>query len=187
MLRFQSHWPWRSRCWTTLMTYPTYCWENRELLHKYYVEIAKERMHLNDYHLIEHHKALLPTLENDKDDESKIDVGVDVDKEDWRVELLFRYYMLFLLSQIITLAKILLTPRNTNQNTDRQVPVWYINTITGQAANKNDTALVLYIIWVGLCISLWARSQKFGNHLLQVKCLLFVHNNLRTDQFDTPN
>jgi hypothetical protein len=46
------------------------------------VEIAKERMHLNDYHLIEHHKALLPTLENDKDDESKIDVGVDVDKED---------------------------------------------------------------------------------------------------------
>jgi hypothetical protein len=37
------------------------------------------------------------------------------------------------------------------------------------------------------CISLWARSQKFGNHLLQVKCLLFAHNNLRTDQFDTPN
>ncbi len=28
---------------------------------------------------------------------------------------------------------------------------------------------------------------KFGNHLLQVKCLLFAHNNLRTDQFDTPN
>ncbi len=35
-------------------------------------------------------------------------------------------------------------------------------------------------------ISLWARSRKFGNHLLQVKYLLFAHNNLRTDQFDTP-
>jgi hypothetical protein len=34
---------------------------------------------------------------------------------------------------------------------------------------------------------LWARSRKFGNHLLQVKCLLFAHNNSRTDQFDTPN
>ena len=48
-----------------------YCQENRELLHKYYAEIAKERMHPDDYHLIEHHKALLPTFENDKDDESK--------------------------------------------------------------------------------------------------------------------
>ncbi len=46
-----------------------YCRENRELLLKYYTEIAKERMHPDDYHLIEHHKALLPTLENDKDDE----------------------------------------------------------------------------------------------------------------------
>ena len=45
-------------------------------------EIAKERMHPNDYHLIEHHKALLPTFENDKDDISKIDVGVDVDKKE---------------------------------------------------------------------------------------------------------
>jgi hypothetical protein len=59
-----------------------YCQENRELLHKYYVEIAKERMHPNDYHLIDHHKALLPTFENDKDDESKNDVGVDVDEEE---------------------------------------------------------------------------------------------------------
>ena len=59
-----------------------YCKENRELLHKYYAEIAKERMHPDDYHLIEHHKALLPTFENDKDDESKIDVGVDVDGEE---------------------------------------------------------------------------------------------------------
>jgi hypothetical protein len=46
-----------------------YCQENRELLLKYYMEIAKERMHPDDYHLIEHHKALLPTFENDKDDE----------------------------------------------------------------------------------------------------------------------
>jgi hypothetical protein len=61
-----------------------YCQENRELLYKYYMEIAKERMHLNDYHLIEHHKALLPTFKNDrdKDNKSKIDAGVDVDKEE---------------------------------------------------------------------------------------------------------
>jgi hypothetical protein len=42
-----------------------YCQENRELLHKYYTEIAKERMHPDDYHLIEPHKALLPTFGND--------------------------------------------------------------------------------------------------------------------------
>jgi hypothetical protein len=59
-----------------------YCQENRELLHKYYAEIAKDRMHPDDYHLIEHHKALLPTFKNDKNDESNIDVGVDVDKEE---------------------------------------------------------------------------------------------------------
>ncbi len=46
-----------------------YCRENRELLLKYYMEVAKERMHPDDYHLIEHHKALLPTFENDKDGE----------------------------------------------------------------------------------------------------------------------
>jgi hypothetical protein len=45
-----------------------YCQESRELLLKYYVEIAKERMHPDDYHLIEHHKALLPTFENGNDD-----------------------------------------------------------------------------------------------------------------------
>jgi hypothetical protein len=59
-----------------------YCQENRELLLKYYAEIAKERMHPDDYHLIEHYKALLLTFENDKDDKSKIDVGVDVDEEE---------------------------------------------------------------------------------------------------------
>ncbi len=30
-----------------------YCKDNRELLHKYYAEIAKERMNRDDYHLIE--------------------------------------------------------------------------------------------------------------------------------------
>ena len=54
-----------------------YCKENRELLHKYYAEIAKERMHPNDHHLIERHKALLPTFEHEKDAQSNIDVGVD--------------------------------------------------------------------------------------------------------------
>jgi hypothetical protein len=58
------------------------CRENRELLHKYYEEIAKEKMHHDDYHLIEKHKALFPTLEHEKDAESKIHVGVDEDK-DW--------------------------------------------------------------------------------------------------------
>ena len=58
-----------------------YCRENRELLHKYYEEMAKERMHRDDYHLIEKHKALWPTFEHEKDSESKIDVGVDEDKE----------------------------------------------------------------------------------------------------------
>ena len=29
-----------------------YCRENRELLHKYYEEMAKERMHRDDYHLL---------------------------------------------------------------------------------------------------------------------------------------
>ena len=57
-----------------------YCKENRELLHKYYAEIAKERMHPDDHHLIERHKALLPTFEHEKDAESNIDVGVDVEE-----------------------------------------------------------------------------------------------------------
>ncbi len=59
-----------------------YCKENSELLHKYYTEIAKERMHRDDYHLFEKHKALLPTFEQEKDAESKIDVGVD-EQEEW--------------------------------------------------------------------------------------------------------
>jgi len=57
-----------------------YCKENREHLHKYYAEIAKERMHPDDHHPIERHKALLPTFEYEKDAESNINVGVDVEE-----------------------------------------------------------------------------------------------------------
>jgi len=41
------------------------------------MEIAKKRMHEGDHHLIAKHKALLPTFEDEDDDnsESKIDVG----------------------------------------------------------------------------------------------------------------
>ncbi len=48
-----------------------YCTENRELLHKYYAETDKERIHCDDDYLIEKHKALLPTFEQEKDAESK--------------------------------------------------------------------------------------------------------------------
>jgi hypothetical protein len=53
--------------------------ENKHILHKHYTEIAKEMMHEGDHHLIAKHKALLPTFEDENDDnsESKIDVGVD--------------------------------------------------------------------------------------------------------------
>ena len=56
-----------------------YCRENKLILHKHYTEIMKERMHEGDHHLIVKHKALLPTFEDEDDDnsESKIDVGVD--------------------------------------------------------------------------------------------------------------
>ncbi len=56
-----------------------YCRENKHILQKHYTEIAKERMHEGDHHLIAKHKALLPTFEDEDDDncESKIDVGVD--------------------------------------------------------------------------------------------------------------
>ena len=56
-----------------------YCRENKHILHKYYTEIAKEMMHEGDHHLIAKHKDLLPTFEDENDDnsESKIDVGVD--------------------------------------------------------------------------------------------------------------
>ena len=76
-----------------------YCRENRELLHKYYAEIARERMHRDDHHLIEKQKALLPTFENEEDAESKIDVGVD---EVVKRKVAFLGYNMFLLSQTIT-------------------------------------------------------------------------------------
>jgi hypothetical protein len=57
-----------------------YCKENRDHLHKYHAEIAKERMHPNNHHLIERHKARLPTFEHEKDAESNLDVGVDVEE-----------------------------------------------------------------------------------------------------------
>jgi hypothetical protein len=58
-----------------------YCRENKHILHKHFMEIAKERMHEGDYHLIAKHKALLPTFEDEDDDNSelKIDVGFEVD------------------------------------------------------------------------------------------------------------
>ena len=43
--------------------------------------IARERMHPDDHHLITRQQALLPTFENEEDADSKIDVGVDEDKE----------------------------------------------------------------------------------------------------------
>ena len=41
---------------------------------------AQPRMHPDDHHLIERHKALVPTFEHEKDAESNIDVGVDVEE-----------------------------------------------------------------------------------------------------------
>ncbi len=61
-----------------------YCRESKHILHKHYTEIAKERMHEGDHHLIVKYKALLPTFEDENDDysESNIDVGVDEDQEE---------------------------------------------------------------------------------------------------------
>jgi hypothetical protein len=55
-----------------------YCRENKHILYKNYTEIAKEMMHEGDHHLIARHTALLPTFEdeNDEDSVSNIDVGV---------------------------------------------------------------------------------------------------------------
>ena len=38
--------------------------ENKHIFHKHYTEIAKERMHSGNHHLIVKHKALLPTSED---------------------------------------------------------------------------------------------------------------------------
>jgi hypothetical protein len=55
-----------------------YCRENKHILYNYYTEIAKDRMHGGNHHLVVRHRALLPTFEdeNDKDSKSNIDVGV---------------------------------------------------------------------------------------------------------------
>ncbi len=44
-----------------------YCRNNKHILHKYYTEIAKERMHEGDHHLIAKHKALRPTFEDENE------------------------------------------------------------------------------------------------------------------------
>ena len=61
-----------------------YCRENKHILHKHNTEIAKERMHEGDHHLIAKHKALLPTFEDENDEhiESNIDVEVEVEEEE---------------------------------------------------------------------------------------------------------
>jgi len=72
-----------------------YCKENRELLHKYYAAIAKERMHPDDHHLIERHKALLPTFEHEKDAESNIELEWGGSLVKSRVMLLGYYVFTF--------------------------------------------------------------------------------------------
>ena len=54
-----------------------YCRENTHLLHKYYCDIAKKKMHESDHWAIPELKRHLPTFINDEDenDVSKIDVG----------------------------------------------------------------------------------------------------------------
>ena len=45
-----------------------YCRENKHVLHKHFTEIAKERMHEGEHHIIAKHKSLLPTFEDEDDD-----------------------------------------------------------------------------------------------------------------------
>jgi hypothetical protein len=47
-----------------------YCRENKHILHKHFTEIVNERMHEGGHHLIVKHKALLPTFEDEVDDNS---------------------------------------------------------------------------------------------------------------------
>jgi hypothetical protein len=54
-----------------------YCRENKHILHKHYMEIVKERMHEGDYHLILKHKTLLPTFEDEDDDNSLYNLMLD--------------------------------------------------------------------------------------------------------------
>jgi hypothetical protein len=50
--------------------------------------------------------------------------------------------MLLLLSQTITSAKILLTPGNTNRNTDQPVPICYFENMTEDVVFPQGTSYV---------------------------------------------
>ena len=61
-----------------------FCRENKNLLHKHVALLAKERMVEKDHWLIDGNKALLPTFEDDDEDEdieSKTDVGGEVEAD----------------------------------------------------------------------------------------------------------
>jgi len=82
-----------------------YCRENKHILHKHYTEIVKERMHEGDHHLIVKHKALLPTFEDEDDDnsESKIDVGVDLRGVEITVPSV---YLLFVVPELVLFVQL---------------------------------------------------------------------------------
>ncbi len=56
---------------------------------------------MSNAHLIEKHKALLPTFEHVKDGDSKTNVGMNVDKERWRTGWCFKGIIMLLLSPTI--------------------------------------------------------------------------------------
>ncbi len=57
-----------------------FCRDDKHILHQHYTEIAKERMHEGDHHLIVTYKALLPTFEDENDDYSESNIGVGMDE-----------------------------------------------------------------------------------------------------------
>ena len=61
--------------WYSIM--PTFLHETSHLT----VSSKPASDNMSDAHLIEKDKALLPTFEHEKDGDSKIDVGVDVDEQ----------------------------------------------------------------------------------------------------------
>ena len=67
-----------------------FCRENKNLLHKNFALLAKERMDRKDHWLIEQQKSLLPTFEDDDEDEdseSKLDVGGKVAAVQYKIIL----------------------------------------------------------------------------------------------------
>ena len=58
-----------------------FCRENKNLLHKHFALLAKERMNEKDHWLIDAHKAMLPTFEDDDEDEN-VESNIDVGGED---------------------------------------------------------------------------------------------------------